>query len=98
MVHFHAFSSFIQCCVLMEGDEVPPDDPGLYKFVVRRTFYVCVYVFLFIRVAKVVVSWSPADEDLFFFNFENFFGFKSFKMRTVEAKKSANNAFLLQEG
>jgi len=31
MVHFHAFSSFIQCCVLMEGDEVPPDDPGENK-------------------------------------------------------------------
>merc|ERR1719234_2358309 len=28
MVHFHAFSSFIQCCVLMESDEAPADDAG----------------------------------------------------------------------
>jgi len=28
MVHFHAFSSFVQCCVLMESDEAPADDAG----------------------------------------------------------------------
>ena len=28
-VHFHAFSSFVQCCVLMESDEAPADDGGI---------------------------------------------------------------------
>ena len=74
-VHFHAFSSFIQCCVLMEGDEVPPDDTGLYKFVVKRTVYFCVYMFLYSSGLQKIWSAGQQLMTIFFFNFWDSFGF-----------------------
>ena len=49
------------------------------QFVVRRTVYLCVYVFIFIRVTKDLVSWSAADEDFFLLKFLRFFGFMDYK-------------------
>ena len=58
-------------------------------------------VFMYFYSSGLQKLWSAGHQlmRIFFSSiFENFFGFKSFKLRTVEAKKSANNAFLLQEG
>ena len=51
-VHFHAFSSFIQCCVLMEGDEVPPYDAGLYKFLVAKSLRIKCWENLLMRTSR----------------------------------------------
>ena len=53
----------------------------------RLTVYVCVYVFMLIRVAKVVVSCSGVDKDFLSSIFGIFFYFKRYKTEDCGRQK-----------